>query len=272
MKKALLIGINYTTIPELRLNGCIYDIVSMRNMLVDVYGYLPDNIIMLRDDYYNHAYMPTADNITEKLQLLADQSDKLEEIWIHYSGHGSQINKPKQDEVIVPIDYRINGVVTGSELLSIVQQIKCTAIILCDSCHSGTICNLPWVFECDKPVIYDNTAIITNPNIFIMSGCKDSQTSSDTYNEILQKSVGAFSNSFIECLKKNQHNIFILDLYENICDDLNKSGYSQIPLLSTTTNNPKYLFNGGSQNSKNKYVNISSKTVLRNLMQNIMRL
>ena len=93
MKKALLIGINYKSIPSISLNGCIDDTINMRNMLIDAYGYDNSNIVMLRDDNPNLFIPPTKNNIMQQLQRLALQSSNLEEIWIHYSGHGSQINQ-----------------------------------------------------------------------------------------------------------------------------------------------------------------------------------
>jgi hypothetical protein len=251
MKKALLIGINYDSIPNIKLNGCIDDIVNMRNMLIDAYGYIESNIIMLRDDGVNDINggnsEPTCNNIIKQLESLADVSGDLDEILIYYSGHGSQIIvSAKSDDVIMPIDYKINGVITGNQMHDIIKTIKCTAIILFDSCHSGTICSLPWLFESKNAGVKINDNTITNPNIYIMSGCKDSQTCADSYNNRLHEYVGVFSSSFIDCLQKSQHQILILDLYRNVCANILLAGYAQVPLLTTTTNNPTYMFDKNS--------------------------
>ena len=127
-KKALLIGINYYETPSARLNGCINDAVNVRNMLIDAYGYDSANITVLRDDTANNK--PTAVNIVKQLTSIIAQSASLKEIWIHYSGHGSQINDTNGDEsdlldeVIVPSDYATAGVVTDDMILSIITPTE----------------------------------------------------------------------------------------------------------------------------------------------------
>lgn len=274
MKKALLIGINYTSMPDIALYGCIEDIINMRNMLIDAYDFTQSNIIMLRDDSKNINLLPTGNNIIKQLELLVKQTVDTDEIWIHFSGHGSQINNSaKIDETIIPIDYRENGVITGIQLLTIVQSIKCTAILIFDSCHSGTICDLQWLFDCKNPVIEYGNIIIKNPNIYIISSCKDSQRSADTYNVFLQESVGAFSNSFIECLRNSQHNIPIMKLYQNICVNLAQNGYTQSPMLSSTSKTPSYIFNKNANTNANykQPDSVIRKTVQPNFIRNMFR-
>ena len=153
MKKALLIGINYYSLPDIKLNGCIYDIINMRNMLIDAYDYSNNNIIMLRDDVSNSSAQPTKANIMNALNSLIAQSSSLEEIWIHYSGHGSQLPDFNKDEaigydsILVPIDYTTKGFIVDDDLLSIIKNSKCRTIILSDSCHSGTVFDLPYSYE-----------------------------------------------------------------------------------------------------------------------------
>ena len=283
MKKALLVGINYIGIPSIQLNGCIHDIINMRNMLIDAYGYESSNIVMLRDDDPNLLNKPTVDNILRQLQLLASQSANLEEIWVHYSGHGSQLPQVGSDEisgkdqVIIPVDYQSNGVITDNQLLSIVKSIKCRAFLLFDSCHSGTVCDLPWSFQCTSNNTYsrtpNNNVVITNPNIFMMSGCRDAQTSADTSNALLNQSVGAFTNAFIECLRDNQHNISVMLLYRQICIKLMTNGYSQVPLLSSSSTNPIYTLNRSKAinlNANPKYTIVNAKYTIQSMMKSIL--
>lgn len=260
MKKALLIGIDYTDISGLTLKGCINDIINMRNMLIDTYDFNSDDIIMLRDDDYIKYQPPTYFNILHSLSSIVNESNNLEEFWLHYSGHGSRIHNYNSNsefsEIIIPIDFKESACISDYELLNQIKELKCRSILLFDCCHSGTVCDLPWIFEfsnINKKNINNNMIdeikktkindfIIDNSNIFMFSGCKDDQTSSDTINLLNQK-VGAFTNSFLECLRKSHHNIDIMSLYKNICNDLIENGYTQIPLLSSTTHEPKYNFN-----------------------------
>jgi len=250
-KKALLIGIDYFNDTNSQLQGCINDIINMRGMLIDAYNYLPSNIVMLRDDSNYPTMQPTRSNILNNLKLLANQSSGLGEIWIHYSGHGSQIKdnipnintlRPVLDDVLVPVDYQKSGVITDLEIFEIVKTIKCRCVILFDSCNSGTITNLPWVFNYVSPTQYNRTMInnmsISNPNIFVFSGCRDNQTSSDITDSGGNTHYGAFTNAFLEALRKNMHNVQVLPLYRDICMYLSEKGFSQVPVFSTTTNMP----------------------------------
>ena len=127
-KKALLIGINYLDSPTNALNGCINDVINMRNMLIDAYGYESSNITVLREDTDNK---PTRANIINNLTSIVAQSAKLKELWIHYTGHGSQLietagdETDKLDEIIVPLDYVQNGVITDDVIFNIIKNSKC---------------------------------------------------------------------------------------------------------------------------------------------------
>ena len=90
MKKALLIGINYTTDTSsniVQLRGCIDDIVNLQTALIAKYGYESSNISVLRDDL--SGCIPTKENITNQIKALIESN--ADEIWLHYSGHGSRI-------------------------------------------------------------------------------------------------------------------------------------------------------------------------------------
>lgn len=241
-KRALLIGINYASIPDITLNGCVEDIINMRNVLIDAYDYQPSNIVLLRDDNSDPMFQPTLIHIMTQLKLLAAQSTPQDEIWFHYSGHGSLIQKLNDtdpnsvDNILVPVDYPDNGFIREVELLAIIHTIKCRAIFLFDCCHSGSMCDLPWSIQYNSPTSYstikNNTNIVANPNIYIFSGCKDNQTSADTYSALEGESVGAFTNAFIESLRKSRHNTSLLLLYREICMNLANNGYTQVPVLS----------------------------------------
>ena len=280
MKKALLIGINYTSTPDDQLNGCIDDVVNMRNTLIDAYDYESANITLLRDDELRAMYQPTRDNILNQLKSLVAQSGSLAEIWIHYSGHGSQMRDmnsdevDKLDEILIPIDYQSKGVITDDDLLSILKTIKCRTILLFDSCHSGTVCDLPWLFEYKSSNSYlrtqPNKTVLSNPNIFMFSGCKDTETSYDTYNIETKQSVGAFTYTFIDCLRQANHNKDIMLLYRDICVILSQKANSQYPLLSCSSNTPKYNFSRTVTNTNTGTTSQSlTKTVIQSNMKSL---
>jgi hypothetical protein len=250
-KRALLIGINYTNTVQ-RLEGCIEDVINARNMLIDAYDYEKQNIIILRDDLDDLSKMPTYENIMKELDNLVSNGHECSEIWIQYSGHGAQLNdNPKTIDVIVPVDFQTAPYIMDSDIHNFIKKINdtCTAMFIFDCCHSGSLGKLQWT-----TIVNGNKEFVTienrtfdiesmpNPNIYFLSGCKDSQTSADTYSRELAENVGAFSNAFNECLRDSRHHIDILTLYKNISACLAKDGYSQTPVLSSTTSKPSYLF------------------------------
>jgi len=248
-KKALLIGINYYETPAAQLNGCINDAVNMRNMLIDAYGYESANITVLRDD--TAANKPTAANIVKQLTTIIAQSASLKEIWIHYSGHGSQINDTNgdeiadgKDEVIVPCDYATAGVVTDDMIFNIIRKTRCPTMLIFDSCNSGTVCDLMWNFNAisatQVSAIKTNKIAVTNQNVFCFSGCRDEQSSVDIYNTNSAQSCGALTTAFIETLRFNKHNVDVKTLYLGVVAYLKQMGMEQIPQLSSSSQKPVY--------------------------------
>ena len=256
-KKALLIGINYANL-SCKLQGCINDIVNMRAMLIDAYGYSPANIMMLRDD--DPRNLPTSANIIASLNQLASQSANVSEIVIHYSGHGSQVKDIDGDEssgmdsVVVPCDYPTAGFITDDMLFSIIQKIKCRTLLFFDSCNSGSVCDLQYSLQYTNGAFVRETSsrktIPNNPNIVMISGCKDSQTSADAYDYSKAQSAGAFTATMLECLRNGQHNIDLFRLYNDICYCLRMWGFTQTPVLSFSTYTPQYVFSRGGTNTR----------------------
>lgn len=253
LKKALLIGINYYDTPAAELQGCINDVVNMRNMLIDAYGYEPQHITVMRDDALNVVDKPTTSNIMKQLSTIISESASLAEIWIHYSGHGSQIRdtngdeSDRKDEVIVPSDYAQAGVISDDMIFKVIKQSKCPTMLLFDSCNSGTVCDLMWnfnVIETTKvSVAKTNNTSISNPNIYCFSGCRDEQTSADIYNLASQQSGGAMTIAVMECLRMNRHIVDIKTLYVDVVAFMKRSELTQIPQLSSSSQVPTYKIN-----------------------------
>lgn len=265
MKKALLIGINYSAQPDISLRGCIDDIVNMRNVLIDAYDYSVSDITILRDD--DPLNLPTRENMMNHFTDLAKQSAGLDEFWLHYSGHGSQMRNSdavNTESILVPLDYATSGFISEEDIMVVLKQIKCRSILLFDSCHSGTICKLPYTIQYIAPNQYSkqyNPHIqIANPNIYAMSGCKLSQTSADTYSKMLHESVGAFTDAFITCLRNKRHRNDLFILYGDVCSYLANNGYEQVPVLSTSSNEPNYIL-----------MRAQSTTVVRGIMKHLLQ-
>jgi hypothetical protein len=246
-RHAVLVGINYKTTPTIQLNGCINDVLKMRNLLTDKFHYT--NIIVLTEETTASNGLPIRENIIQELSELAYNSENLDEIWFHYSGHGSQIEDNPEtanfDDLLVPLDYTKNGYIYDVELLQIIKRIKCRAIFTFDCCDSGTICDLQWQFQysdkkepryiCKK---IDET-VIANPEIYVFSGCMNSESSVDAF--VANESVGAFTDIFVLSMRERDDDVGVLDFYVALCEKMHNSGYSQTPVLSCSNKMPGYF-------------------------------
>ena len=255
-KRALLIGCNYAATPSVQLSGCINDIVNVRETLVDAYGYQDANIYVLRDDDNNR--LPTKANILYCLTQLVAVSSASDILWVHYSGHGTQVpdlngdESDNLDECIVPCDYSKSGFITDDDLFAIIKNAKCKMMIMLDSCHSGTGIDLQNSINYNAGVLTRTTNTsksIANSNIIMISGCQDSQTSADAYDNGSKRSVGAFTQTLLETLRTYDHNVALLPLYVSLCANLRAYGFTQIPALSSTVASPSFQFARANANS-----------------------
>jgi hypothetical protein len=232
MKAALLIGLNYTG-TRFQLHGCINDVMNMRSLLI-ANEYLDENITILIDS--NSAQLPTRANILAQIQALINNTS-ITELFILYSGHGSQVRDTNGDErggrdsVIVPCDFQQNGFIVDDTLITMIKNITCKCLLLFDSCNSGTVCDLPFSYNYVKNNIFSlkkNKYInISNQNIYMMSGCRDNQYSQDCYVNGVYG--GAFTNAFI---KKFTSTKTMFTLYADICKSLPSS---QQPVFSSSS-------------------------------------
>jgi hypothetical protein len=271
------------SVPQARLYGCINDIVNVRNTLVDAYGFAPANINMLRDDV--KSAVPTRANILAALaNIIAVSSSPEDLVWIHYSGHGTQVrdtNKDEtdgQDEAIVPSDYLTAGFITDDTLFDLLKTAKCRVLLFFDSCHSGTVCDLQYVTNMNAANTgivqsVNNTKVLSNKNIVVMSGCRDVQTSADTYSTLEALGVGAFTDALLECLRLNDHNVDIKKLFVDVCGYLRKNGYTQIPVVSSTVATPVYQFARNNMQNTLRVTNTATSTAtnkIRSVMNTVL--
>jgi len=244
---ALLIGLNYTAIPNVQLHGCINDILNMKDMLVETYDYPIENITILRDDITDSDFLPTHSNILAAFEWIILNSKNAEKIWIHYSGHGTQVpdinafeSEKGLGDCIVPCDYREGYYVCQEKIYSYVARIECPVFITIDACHSGSLCELEWSYFFDGRKTQNSQIELSNNNIYMISGCMDNQTSADIYDYRTKDAMGVFTNEFIRCIreiwdKEKDFGYKILELYKKICGRLKAGGYSQTPVLSCSS-------------------------------------
>lgn len=252
IKRALVIGINYFG-TENELNGCIRDIDLITDILIKKFNYSQNNIYRLSDEQNDVNKKPTRNNIVNSVINLVNMSNDGDTIFIHYSGHGTLIpcknndeqlntDAPNQDDAICPVDFEeyndTLGLITDDELYNILvepiskKNIKLRAFF--DCCHSGSGLDLPLIFVGDT--VFAKSNINQNQsNSLLISGCRDNQTSADSY--IDGKFNGALTWSILKTINENNiEKMSWTDFYLNI--KLNLRGkYEQIPMLSVGKSN-----------------------------------
>jgi len=140
-KRALMIGINnYRAVPKLQ--GSLNDIETIKQVLTTRWGFQESNIQVLTNE------KATREGILTALKRFVNDTKPSDTVYIHYSGHGSQVadlngdeQDDKLDETIVPYDGRTPSVpdITDDELDAIFSRLPTkNALIVLDSCHSGT--------------------------------------------------------------------------------------------------------------------------------------
>ena len=245
-KKALLIGINYMNTSN-ELYGCINDTANIQQMLAAKFGYPLFTIMTDKTEK-----RPSKQNILDELTQLLVRSKSGDNLFFLYSGHGTNmvdLNKDEadgQDELIVPID-AIGGnrqlCIVDDELHRLIQtHLKkgVKLVMLFDSCFSGTIVDLKYTYLVDDGLgsnpIVNETTNDTPGQVFVISGCKDSQTSADAYVNYNNKNMysGAMTYSFLNAINTDPHMSW-LQLITHMRHILKTEGYDQIPQFSAGT-------------------------------------
>ena len=237
MSKALLIGINYIGTPN-QLQGCIYDVIEIKSLLIDAYGFNPNNIITLRDD--DPANSPTKARILQEIQTLLASPGQ---IFLHYSGHGTQVTdttadeSDRLDECIVPCDYAKSGFITDDEINALSKGLKGRGLAIFDCCRSGTIMDLP----------YTGITAASVEGFYCFSGCQDNQDAVEDVTGFQGSNTGlpqgAMTMAFISTIRSLNYYPTISTLYTAVLANLKAGGYSQIPqLTSNVTVGPQTSF------------------------------
>jgi len=155
-KRAVMIGINYVGHDPGELRGCHNDVGNMKNYIMKVHGFEEENIVVLMDDGQHPE--PTKDAIIAAYKKVIKESKPGDSIFLHYSGHGSKVQDDDKDEddgydeVLVPLDFQQVGMIRDDDLYDLFvkglpQGVH--VVSLMDCCHSGTILDLPFVFQAD---------------------------------------------------------------------------------------------------------------------------
>jgi hypothetical protein len=231
MRRGLLVGINYIGTPN-RLYGCINDINNIGSYLYTSRNY---NSFIVMTDY--STIKPTRSNIIAGFNALLKGAVAGDELWFHYSGHGSLLRDTNGDEesgadsCICPIDFARSGFISDdiirNNLAALVPKGVRLYIVL-DACHSGTGCDLRYKYD-DASYLTNKMAKMpenyiasewslqqtnyefkrynkTSGEVFCISGCQDTQTSADAYMN--GQPTGALTYILLTCLRNNSQTTY----------------------------------------------------------------
>jgi hypothetical protein len=269
-RTALLVGINYNNDPEARLNGCYNDVVNVATYLRTVLGYAPSAITMLTDgnrgSVFPASVAPTRQNIIAGITALVAGMATGDEAVFHYSGHGTLVRDRNGDEVsgldscLCPLDYAApasagGGVITDDEIRTLL--VTCVPrgarlYVILDCCHNGTGCDIRYKYE-DFSLLLRPATARTSPvwrtqqkafvqgkytdtvgEVYMISGCRDEQTSADAY--INNAFAGALTYAIFAILRANNASIRTYS-WSSLLRDLRYfmrvNRYDQIPQIMT---------------------------------------
>jgi len=157
-KKALFIGINYTG-TQAELKGCINDVRNISELVCGRFGF--QNCLYLTDEQQDPEKKPTYNNIIEAMKWLVQGAQPNDSLFFHYSGHGGTAKDSQNDEIdgfdetILPLDYNTSGQIVDDVIYAnLVKPLPkgCRLTAIFDSCHSGTVMDLPYTYQCDGNV------------------------------------------------------------------------------------------------------------------------
>lgn len=184
IKRAVLIGINYTNNTTKKLNGAINDVIKMRDYLLNSGHFQRNEMFIMTDNTQGEAY-PTRQNILARLTRLVNVANNNPQAQIFYhiyfSGHGKNIkNGNITHQAIAPIDFVTNGFITDVTLTENFAKLlpsNVQVFFMVDACNSETIIDLRFSYPLngnDTYVVRENIPV-TNSKFILLSACRDNQ-------------------------------------------------------------------------------------------------
>jgi hypothetical protein len=152
-RRAVLIGINRYRIPGADLRGCVNDVKNMRQVLVKYCGFRAANVRVLTD------FKATKKAMQGAITSLVTSGRKGDVLFLHYSGHGSNVpdrngdEADRRDEILCPTDLDWKDPLTDDWLRTTFNKLRpgVRLTVVMDCCHSGT--NTRAIPMPDEPVI-----------------------------------------------------------------------------------------------------------------------
>ncbi|CAG8620051.1 2226_t:CDS:2, partial [Diversispora eburnea] len=105
---------------------CINDVQRIKKFLIE-HGFNESDMIILTDDQKDYNRIPTRANIIKYIKELVSDPRNNDSYFFHFSGHGGQLEL--HNLLVDPLS----------------EGVRLTVVF--DSCHSGTVLDLPYVYS-----------------------------------------------------------------------------------------------------------------------------
>ncbi|KAF8071324.1 ME6 [Scenedesmus sp. PABB004] len=246
-KKAVLIACCYPG-TSAALRGPANDVSCMHYLLTSKLGFDPANIVTLRDDDTRRgiAFVPVRDSIMRALGWLVSDLRQGDSLFVHFSGHGSQQRDPTgeeedgYDETILPTDFKRAGQITDTALARALVHGLPTGVTLhalFDSCHSGTMLDLPYETKFSKGQAFwrrNNMRGSAGGLVVQLGACDDHQTAADTAKLSATAYTGAATYTFIQSIERYGSGQSYGALLQHMTETLRSLGKSSVGNTSGT--------------------------------------
>jgi metacaspase-1 len=232
MKRALLVGINYSNNKQNALSGCINDAKNLDRVLRTKFGFTQTTLLL------EEKATRTAILAAISAEIAFCCTNKVNELWLSFSGHGSTLNDANgdetdgRDETFIGYD---GAAITDDMVNVFLARLPSTTrtVIVFDSCHSGTMADLKYTYQTEtKSCVESKTAKEISGRVLQISGCKDEQLSSDAW--INREFSGAMTAALLAALEKNNYDVTVFKLLTDIREFLVSRNFTQVPQITSS--------------------------------------
>jgi metacaspase-1 len=260
-RRALLIGINRYLIRGADLRGCVNDVRNIRAALIKYFAFRSNDIKVLTD------LSATKKAMQSGIRALVNSGKKGDVLYLHYSGHGSNVpdrngdEADHRDEILCPSDLDWKDPLTDDWLRTSFNKLKSRVnlTVVMDCCHSGT--NTRAILPSDAPIIprylpnpWDlmaeesrrvlrgklrktrsraarASADVVEAEIdeTLITGCRATQTSADAY--MGRTYNGALTYSLVAALQAARGKLTSRELHTATVQRLKTGNFDQVPQL-----------------------------------------
>jgi len=233
-KTALLFGINNYPGSSSDLNGCINDITDVSNKISSLFP-----------DFEIHTFFNEQVTVMKFINSLSTAIKSLKKddiLYVHYSGHGTQLYDQNSDESDGYDEalYLYDGPLRDDEIGNVLDIIPegAKVILVFDSCYSGTVTKaasmnqnrfhqmigLPVRHNVNKK--FAKGWKLSTLNYIVITACEDYQVCMDAYFD--GRYNGAFTYYWVQSLFKG---VPYINTYKTVKYLLSESEFEQTPTI-----------------------------------------